>query len=80
MEKTQNLGVLMKGGAQVRCGNQSSQEKGGGGGQGPLGREEWGPVEDLSAGEKLLRYLKFAFLLRASWAETPLAENLAKTV
>ena len=50
------------------------------GGRGPLGREERGPVKDLSAGEKLLRYLKFAFLLRASLAETPLAENLAETV
>lgn len=32
-------------------------------------------MEDLSAGEKLLRYLKLAFLLRAS-----LAENLAEMV
>lgn len=43
-------------------------------------REERGPMDDLSVGEKLLRYLKFAFLLRASLAETPLAENLAETV
>lgn len=71
----QNLGVLMKGGAQIRFGKQISREKGG---WGPLEKEEQGP--DLSAGEKLLRYLKLAFPLRASLAETPLAENLAEMV
>lgn len=73
----QNLGVLMKGGAQIRFGKQISREKGG---WGPSEKEEQGPVEDLSAGEKLLRYLKLAFPLRASLAETPLAENLAEMV
>ena len=38
-------------------------------------REDRSPVEDLSAAEKLLRFLKLAFLLRAS-----LAENLAEVV
>lgn len=45
MEKMQNLGVLMKGGAQVRFGKQISQEKGGLGSLGKGGTESRGRLE-----------------------------------